>query len=300
MSASQRNVLVVDDEPQVRSLTCRALTKSGFCCAEAANGDEALQLATASVFDVVITDLRMPQRHGHSLCLDLLRLPAPPKVMVVTALSDARVVQDLLSRGVWDVVQKPMNYDVLAAKVAKMTETVRVAPAARPASKASAAATQMNLLQRIEKSLVELTDLFEDRLDEVFNVPGDLPEPPESVRSFIRRLAESESHGAAPFADIPGHEGRRTDRVTCYTPVVAVPVNKQFKQACEPFKLSLRDLSESGARLLHTRATNAQFLALSWTATQVAKKSIRVVTKVMRVKPCSPFYDYGVQFVMAD
>ena len=53
------------------------------------------------------------------MCTDLMELPNPPCVMVVTALTDPRLVRDLMMRGVKDVVQKPVKEKELAAAVDK-------------------------------------------------------------------------------------------------------------------------------------------------------------------------------------
>lgn len=296
---SSGQILIVDDEPQVRDLTRRALTAGGFSCDSAADGLEALQMAVAGNYDAVVTDLRMPQHHGHGLCTDLLKLPNPPRIIVLTALSDPRLSRDLMGRGVYDVVNKPVNYDMLTTKVQAMLLSGK-SNAAQPKKKAFA--KKATLLNQIETMLVELTEGAGERLDEVFDWPAELPDPPRAVRDFIRRLAENEVlDGEKPTAVVmPGHEGRKAERVTCYTTVVAVPVDRDWQRVGEPSKLALRDLSEGGVRMLYTRATNAQYLALGWNATQLPGKQIRVVCSVRRCQPCGPFYDIGGQFMMAD
>lgn len=302
-TAAVGHILVVDDESEVRDLTRRALRGSGFTCDIAADGEEAFRLVSSTPYDGVVTDLRMPARHGHALCNDLMRLPDPPAVMVVTALSDHRLVRDLLERGVHDVVQKPVDYGVLAAKVEAMikrgaTRRTQVI-AAKPKS---SAARKVNLLHRIESTLVELTEFCGERLDTTFEHEGKLSDPPRAAREFIRRLAESEaSGGGKPVAVVlPGHEDRSRDRLTCYTTAIGVTVDRKWNALGEPFKLALRDLSESGGRFLHTRAVNAKYLAICWNASQLVAKQIRVVCEIKRCKPNGPFYDLGGQFVRAD
>lgn len=302
MPSESRNVLVVDDEPQVRALTVRALATAGVVCEQAEDGESAFRKLCTKAYDGLITDLRMPRRHGHALCKDAMTLPEPPRMMVVTALADPRLVRDLMGRGVYDVVQKPVQYDVLAAKVLTMLERGASPSIPKPAPKTTQRPTRVNLLHQIEATLVELTDLFGERLDTVFDVSDELPDPPRAVREFIRRLAESEvADGDHPKAVVlPQHNERQKSRVTCYTTAIATPVDRKWAPCGEGFKLALRDLSESGGRLLHTRAVNAEYLALTWNATQLVAKQIRVVCRVRRCKPCGPFYDIGGQFVMAD
>ena len=303
MPQPTNHVLIVDDEPQVRDLTRRALTAHGFQCDVVSDGEEAVHLVSKTRYDAVLTDLRMPRKHGHSLCIELMELPNPPCVMVVTALTDPRLVRDLMMRGVKDVVQKPVNYDVLAMKLQAVIEQGRlkqskgvVAPPRKAGLK------KINLLQQVETSLLELTELGGDRLDSVFDTCHELPDPPRAIREFIRRMAESEvlENDKAEGDAKPTHSGRANERVTCFTAAIAAPVDRLWKRVGDPFKLALRDLSEGGIRLLHTRATNADYLALTWNATQFAGKQIRVVCTVRRCKPCGPFYDIGGQFVMAD
>ncbi len=303
MSQPNNHILIVDDEPQVRDLTRRALTAHGFQCDVVSDGEEAVQLVSKTSYDAVLTDLRMPRKHGHSLCIDLMQLPKPPCVMVLTALTDPRLVRDLMMRGVKDVVQKPVNYDVLAMKLQAVIEQGRqqqMKSVVSPPKKANL--KKFNLLQQVEASLVELTELGGDRLDSVFEVNHELPDPPRAIREFIRRMAESEvmENDKADGSAMPSHPGRNSDRVTCFTTAVAVPVDRLWKRIGDPFKLALRDLSEGGVRLLHTRATNAEYLALCWNATQVGGKQIRVVCTIRKCKPCGPFYDINGQFVMAD
>lgn len=303
MTATSPRVLVVDDEPEVRQLTVRALTAAGLACEEAVNGIDALGKVQQHRFDAVLTDLRMPQHHGHALCGDLLGLPQPPQVMVITALTDARLVRDLMGRGVYDVLQKPVRYDVLAQKVVAMLRNTRQATVAKPppAVKKQPPVTKLNFLKKVEETLEELTELFGERLDGVFSDIDNLPDPPRAIRDFIRRLAEAEaSTPDESVGFVPSHEARKKERATCYTNIVAVPVDRTWKPVCEPFKLALRDISESGLRMLHTRATNADFLALTWRATQLPSTQFRVVAKVMRCQPASPFYDIGGMFAMAD
>ena len=142
--------LVVDDENPVRALTVASLTREGIECDEATDGDVALRLCRATAYDVVVTDLRMPRKHGHALAVDLLEHEARPAIVVFTGLAEPRLVKDLLARGVDDVVFKPIDFTLLAAKVKSLVgrrreksllpRTDDPAPADSPASSAAAPA----------------------------------------------------------------------------------------------------------------------------------------------------------------
>lgn len=108
--------LVVDDEVLVRQLTVRALTAEGFRCQAAVDGVEALRMVDQNDYDLVVTDLRMPNGHGHGLAATLLAREHRPVIMVLTGFLEPRIARDLLARGVDDIVFKPADYGLFAVK----------------------------------------------------------------------------------------------------------------------------------------------------------------------------------------
>lgn len=85
----QRSVLIVDDEPGIREFVDRALQHAGYRTAIACDGPEALAIAASQgAFDLLVTDLRMPQMMGDELAR-LMRLRDPAlKVLYLTGYSD--------------------------------------------------------------------------------------------------------------------------------------------------------------------------------------------------------------------
>ena len=108
--------LIVDDEPLSRKMLTFAFTQEGFACDGAKDGDEANVLFHHHQYDLVVTDLIMPNKNGHSLAVDLLASKSHPVVIIHTSVDDPRITKDLLMRGVDDVVYKPTNYKTLAAR----------------------------------------------------------------------------------------------------------------------------------------------------------------------------------------
>ena len=109
--------LVVDDDIVSQEITIRSLAQAGIKSEAAFGGWQAEQLYDAHRFDVVVTDLQMPNGNGHAFCVDVLKLPARPVLIVVTGITDPRLTRDLLVRGVDDVMFKPLDGQLLAAKV---------------------------------------------------------------------------------------------------------------------------------------------------------------------------------------
>jgi len=109
-------LLVVDDEPMVRKVTAKLLRLRGFEVVEASGGREALQAVADSKFDLVITDLGMPEMSGRELAHHLRKSrPALPIVML-TGHTDA----DDQSSQVDAVVRKPYRIDALEACIADL------------------------------------------------------------------------------------------------------------------------------------------------------------------------------------
>jgi DNA-binding response OmpR family regulator len=117
MVASQYRVLAVDDEEAIRKLVAIALRQHGFQCDVAADGIEAEWLLTETTYDAVVTDLKMPNMHGHALILALLERPNRPVIIALTGLLEPKLAKDLLLRGVDDVLFKPIDFGFLALKV---------------------------------------------------------------------------------------------------------------------------------------------------------------------------------------
>jgi DNA-binding response OmpR family regulator len=83
--------LVVDDDVQVRGLTCRMLEEQGFHVEEASDGETALRLiqARAEPFDLVLTDLSMPRIDGRQVSETVRRYRPSVAVLCMSADPDA-------------------------------------------------------------------------------------------------------------------------------------------------------------------------------------------------------------------
>jgi DNA-binding response OmpR family regulator len=117
MKIRSYRALVVDDEPALRMLTIRELLRCGFACDAARDGLQAKELLDCQTYDVVITDLCMPEMNGHALAADLLNRDFRPVVVILTGVTEPRLAKDLLARGVDDIIYKPIDPRILAGKI---------------------------------------------------------------------------------------------------------------------------------------------------------------------------------------
>lgn len=113
-------ILVVDDEAPLRDMIRRGLSQmGGFSVEVAQNGSEALQKIEKDVFDMVLTDLKMPEMDG----LQLLRTikGTRPEVMVVlmTAYGTIETAVEAMRIGANDYITKPVDLDDLLIRISK-------------------------------------------------------------------------------------------------------------------------------------------------------------------------------------
>lgn len=113
---TEMRFLVVDDEEALRRLLQRSFARCGHTCDAAADGVEALELISSNTYDLVVTDLRMPRMHGHALSVELLSRDDHPRIIAITGVPEPRLADDLTSRGVDEVMSKPVAPDVLVKR----------------------------------------------------------------------------------------------------------------------------------------------------------------------------------------
>ncbi|TKB76808.1 MAG: sigma-54-dependent Fis family transcriptional regulator, partial [Nitrospira sp.] len=104
-------ILIVDDEKSMRDVLAIMLTRAGYAVTEAADGEEAIGHIQKDIFDLVITDLRMPTIDG----LDVLKAvkDASPGtvVLMMTAYASPESAVEAMKRGAFDYVTKPFQID---------------------------------------------------------------------------------------------------------------------------------------------------------------------------------------------
>ena len=119
--------LVVDDDAGVRYTLAEILGDAGLEVHLAEHGEQALDKARSSPFDLVITDLRMTPVDGLEL-LRVLRAEQPKlKVILVTAHGSERHAVQAMKLGAYDYFKKPFDLDELMAVVGRALESLRLA-----------------------------------------------------------------------------------------------------------------------------------------------------------------------------
>jgi two-component system, OmpR family, KDP operon response regulator KdpE len=112
----KRNILVVDDEPQIRRVLRTSLAGHGYNVRTAGDGDEALEIMREWKPELVITDLSMPNMGGLELCRRIRSKMAVP-IIVLSVRGEEKPKVEALDSGADDYVTKPFNMNELVARV---------------------------------------------------------------------------------------------------------------------------------------------------------------------------------------
>ncbi|MET3615670.1 two-component system chemotaxis response regulator CheY [Rhizobium aquaticum] len=109
------NILTVDDSASIRLTTRLALTSAGYKVTEAVDGADGLAKMRSGAFDLIVTDLNMPNMDGLTMIRSLRKLPAymGTPVIFLTTESDGELKQQAKDAGATGWLTKPFEPDML-------------------------------------------------------------------------------------------------------------------------------------------------------------------------------------------
>jgi two-component system KDP operon response regulator KdpE len=172
MPARPPKILVVDDEPQIRTLLRATLGRAGYAIAEAANAREALSAKSIDKPDLILLDLGLPDRDGLEL-ITALRAEPRSALIVVSARDQTEQKVAALDLGADDYVTKPFDTEELLARVRASLRQRLASESERQVIEAGA--VSIDLLSRIVRRDgvdVHVTPKEWDLLAELAKHPG--------------------------------------------------------------------------------------------------------------------------------
>jgi len=113
------NVLVVEDDAAMRDLLVEELTDAGLSVSSAGHAGAGLELVRLERFDVIITDLRMPEMDGFDLIRGVANVPDRPHVVMITAFGSIETAIRAVKLGAYDYITKPFEIEELLLVVDK-------------------------------------------------------------------------------------------------------------------------------------------------------------------------------------
>jgi DNA-binding NtrC family response regulator len=157
-------ILVIDDDEGVRDTMARMLRGAGFSVETAATGEDGVAAARGNVFDVVLSDMRMPGISGIDVLQRLRALRVDSAFIVMTGFGTVDSAVEAMKLGAVDFVQKPFLRDELLMRV-------------RAAAERRGLARQVDLLQRQIRAIGPVDTLIGES------------EPMRRVKDLIGRAA---------------------------------------------------------------------------------------------------------------
>jgi two-component system chemotaxis response regulator CheY len=115
-------ILVVDDSNSIRDMVSFTLKSAGFETTEAMDGLDGLNKAQAARFDLVISDINMPNMDGIALCIELRKLPSFKftPILMLTTESSTEMKMRGKAAGATGWLVKPFNPEKLLATIKRV------------------------------------------------------------------------------------------------------------------------------------------------------------------------------------
>lgn len=162
-------ILVVDDEQSLREVLSIMLKRTGYAVTSVADGEEAIELLNKDIFDLVITDLRMPKIDGMEVLKAAKSASPETVVLIITGFASADSGVEAMKQGAYDYLTKPFQVDEVQMIIRNALEKRRLT-------------TENILLKREMASQSSFSQLVgqSDAMQKVFDV--------------VRKVADSKSN----------------------------------------------------------------------------------------------------------
>ncbi len=119
-------ILVVDDEEIIRDSLSFILTNEGFVVDQAENGKVAYEMTLDNYYDLIITDIEMPQMKGTELLEKVSAMTSNVSFIVITAYGSLDTAIKALRSGAQDYILKPIEFDELIIKIHRLFDLKRL------------------------------------------------------------------------------------------------------------------------------------------------------------------------------
>jgi two-component system response regulator HydG len=115
-------ILVVDDEPSMRTTLSILLKREGYQVSLAASGQEALPMLAPGEYDMILTDLKMEGMDGIELLRHIKAVDPQAEVLIFTAYGTIASAVEAMRLGAYDYIGKPFDEEELLLKIARALE----------------------------------------------------------------------------------------------------------------------------------------------------------------------------------
>ena len=106
-------ILAVDDEENIRNLITYTFKEHNLEVMTAENGKAAITILENNPIDVIITDLLMPTMTGLALIREMKKRKSAIPIIIITAYGNTEMVKEIIAEGVFRLIEKPLDFDIL-------------------------------------------------------------------------------------------------------------------------------------------------------------------------------------------
>src|SRR5580765_2306527 len=117
------NILVVDDEPELKNILVEALTNQGYEAVGFTSAEEALVVLRDQPFDVLLTDLMMPGMDGIALVRESLQIDPNLVCIMMTGQGTIQTAVDAMKTGTFEYVLKPFRLQTMLPVLTRAMNT---------------------------------------------------------------------------------------------------------------------------------------------------------------------------------
>ena len=119
-------ILVIDDEKNIRDGIKKSLEYEGYEVVTAENGEKGIETVYKGGIDLVITDLKMPEKTGEEFLHDILEFDKHIPVIILTGHGNIETAVDMMRLGAYDFMTKPFNIDKMLLIIARALENKNI------------------------------------------------------------------------------------------------------------------------------------------------------------------------------
>ena len=122
MESSKGRILIIEDERSMREVLKILLEEESYDVTTATDGVEGLDYIRSNIFDVIITDIKMPKADGFAILKEAKEIAPSTIVIMVTAFGTTESAIEAMKRGAYDYIHKPFKIDEIRLIVKKAFE----------------------------------------------------------------------------------------------------------------------------------------------------------------------------------
>lgn len=165
----KRSILIADDEQEIRESLTIVLKDEGFNCLAVEDGAKAIKAIDKANFDIIISDLKMPNATGIEVLEHALQHSSQTLTIIVTAHATVETAIQALRKGAADYILKPLDFDEVIIRIENLLE---------------------------HKNVVQENKYLREQLDQEYNFNHIIGESPamKEIYTMVERVSQATSN----------------------------------------------------------------------------------------------------------